>query len=406
MVGAGAAGLATAIFTRRAGAAQTVAVLDSARKPGAKILVSGGSRCNVTNVHVGEADFRGGPPRIVRHILRAFPADEAVAFFAGLGVPLHVEENGKLFPDSNRSRDVLDALLCELNATGATLLAGHQVTDVIPDRGSFRLETARGPIGAGRVVLATGGRSLPKTGSDGAGLEIARRLGHTIVPTTPALTPLLLADDDLLHRQLSGVSQPVELSIWIEGAIAERLFGSMLWTHFGVSGPVALDASRHFLRAGLEHRPVAITVNFCEGAPFDEIDRRWTELAGERPRSTAAAALASIVPGSVADALLAYLAIDRGTALAHFGRDDRRRLVHTLTAFPLPVTGARGYNHAEVTAGGVALTEIDPATMESRVRQGLYLVGEMLDADGRIGGFNFQWAWATGYIAGTALARH
>ncbi len=163
-----------------------------------------------------------------------------------------MEGDGAIFPDSNRSRDVLDALLRELHATGATLLAGQRVLDVIPFGGRFRVITSRAEIDTARVVLATGGRSLPKTGSDGAGLEIARRLGHTIVPTTPALTPLLLADDDPLHSELSGVSQPVELAIWIDGTLSERLRGSMLWTHFGVSGPVALNASRHYLRAGLE----------------------------------------------------------------------------------------------------------------------------------------------------------
>ena len=415
MIGAGAAGLATAIFARRDNASRTLALLDTAKKPGAKILVSGGSRCNVTNTRVTETDFWGGSSirsarsgqiRAVRHILHAFPADRAIAFFTELGVPLHVEEDGKLFPNSNRSRDVLDALLRAQKDSGAVLLPGHRVIDVIPEGGRFRLMTEHGEIYARRVVLATGGRSLPKTGSDGSGLEIARRLGHTIVPTTPALAPLLLAASEPLHAELSGVSQAVELSIWIDGRTAQRVSGSMLWTHFGVSGPAALDASRHLLRAEIEGRTAAITVNFCGGASFDTIDQQWTALASERPRSTVASALASMMPAATATALLRRTPVDGGTPLAHLSRDDRRRLAHGLTAWPLPVTGTRGYNFAEVTAGGVALDEIDSTRMESRVIPGLYLVGEILDVDGRLGGFNFQWAWSTGYIAGTALARH
>lgn len=380
-------------------------LLEGAKKPGAKILVSGGSRCNVTNTTVDEADFCGGRRSIIRRILNAFPSEKTVAFFRGIGISLHEESDGALFPDSNRSRDVLDALLREVDATGAMLLSEHRVLDVIPSPDGFRIVTSKGETRAARVVLATGGRSLPKTGSDGAGLQLAQRLGHAIVPTTPALTPLLLADDDAIHRELSGVAQAAELSIWIDGAVSERLQGAMLWTHFGVSGPVALNASRHYLRADLDGRPVKVTVNFCGGAPFDEVDRTWTDLALARPKASIQNTLAAMMPASAAGALLRRLAIDGGVPLAHFGRDERRRLAHALTSWPLPVAGARGYNHAEVTAGGVALSQIEPGTMASRICAGLFLVGEMLDVDGRIGGFNFQWAWATAHVAGIALAQ-
>jgi len=403
IAGAGAAGLATAIFTRRSNRSRSVVLLDGAKKPGAKILVSGGSRCNVTNAAVADVDFWGGRRSIIRRILRAFPPQRTVGFFHEIGVALHEEADGKFFPDSNRARDVLDALLRELNTTGVTLVADHRVLEIVPSSNGFRIVTSGGDLTAARVVLATGGRSLPKSGSDGAGLEIARRLGHTIVPTTPALTPLLLADDDEIHRALSGVAQDVELSIWIDGAVTERLSGAMLWTHFGASGPVALNMSRHWLRADLAGRKATITVNFCGGASFEEVDRRWTELAVTRPRASIGHTLATIVPASAARALLRALGIDGTVTLAHFAGHARRHLAHALTSWPLPVIGARGYNYAEVTAGGVTLTEIEPATMESRICPGLFLVGEMLDVDGRIGGFNFQWAWATGHIAGASL---
>jgi len=403
IVGAGAAGLATAIFARRLNPLLPVLLLDSAAKPGAKILVSGGSRCNVTNARVTERDFFGGKRTIVRRVLRAMPVPETVAWFADMGVALHEEEHGKLFPDTSRSRDVLDALLREVQARGARLTTSIRVTAVTRDASGFTLETSAGPMRAGRVVLATGGQALPKSGSDGMGFEVARGLGHRIVPPTPALAPLLLDDHDVLHPQLSGVAHQVELSVWVEGAVAERLSGSLLWTHFGVSGPVVLDASRHWLRAQLERRPAHVTISFCPGQSFDAVDQRWTALAAERPRTFVPTALAQFIPASVAAALLAHLGIDSGTALAHFTRDDRRRLVHALLHWPLGVTGSRGYTYAEATAGGVDLGEINPATMESRLCPGLFLVGEILDVDGRIGGFNFQWAWASGRVAGGAL---
>ena len=403
IVGAGAAGLAAAIFTRRTNGLRSVAILDGAKKPGAKILVSGGSRCNVTNTIVSERDFWGGRAAIVRRVLRGFPVADTVAFFRELGVALHAEADGKLFPDSNRARDVLDALLRETERCGATLLASHRVVDVEPIDGGFRVVTASGDLQAAAVVPATGGQSLPKTGSDGAGLAIARRLGHTIVPTTPALAPLLLDASDSIHRDLSGVSHDVEIAVWIDGAVKARLTGPMLWTHFGVSGPAALNASRHWMRATIERRPVSVTINFHPGRSFDDLDAWWTARARERPKAALQSTLADALPASVAATLIARLGIDPTTTLAHFARDDRRRLVHALVAWPLPVVGTRGYNYAEVTAGGVALDEIDPATMASRRCAGLYLVGEILDVDGRIGGFNFQWAWSTGFAAGRAL---
>ena len=257
------------------------------------------------------------------------------------------------------------------------------------------------------VVLATGGQSLPKTGSDGAGFGFAQRLGHTIVQTTPALVPLLLDEGDgtAMHRTLSGVSHDVELCIWVDGRITTRLLGALLWTHFGMSGPVALNASRHWLRANLEGRDVKVTANLCPGETFESLERRCVTAARSRPKSTIATALAAWIPSSVAAAVLERLSIDPSRALAHLTRAERRTLVHALIEWPLAVTGSRGYGYAEATAGGVSLEEVTMATMESRVCAGLYLVGEVLDVDGRIGGFNFQWAWSTAYVAARAFAR-
>ena len=409
IVGAGAAGLATAIFTRRFSRSRSVVLLDGARAPGAKILVSGGSRCNVTNAIVTERDFCGGRPSVIRRVLRAFPVSDTIAFFREIGVGLHEEAGGKLFPDTNRARDVLTALLRESDAVGAQLCAGQRVTDVIPvepnttDSAGFRVVTDRGEIHASVIVLATGGQSLPKSGSDGAGFSIASRLGHTIEPTTPALAPLVLDAADPVHASVSGVSQDVELAVWIDGAIAVRATGSMLWTHFGISGPVALNVSRHWLRARAEGRPAAITASFRPGARFDEVDADWQRRAIANPKASVQATLASILPASVAAAILRQLALDGTATLAHLARDDRRRLSRALVEFPLPVTGSRGYTYAEATAGGIALTDIDAGTMASRVCPGLFCVGEILDVDGRIGGFNFQWAWSSGFVAGRAL---
>lgn len=404
IIGAGAAGLATAIAAGRSDRQGSIVLLDGAKRPGAKILVSGGGRCNVTNAAVTDRDFWGGSPGAIRKVLRAFTVADTIGFFRAAGVTLHEETGGKLFPDTNRARHVLDALLRETANAGVLLAAGQRVRDVESTGAGFRTTTDTGVLTARTIVLATGGEALPKSGSDGSGFAIARRLGHSIVPTTPALVPLVLDAQTSIHSELSGVSQEVELAVHIDDAVAIRLSGALLWTHFGVSGPVVLNASRHWLRARLEGRRVSMTANIFAGRRFDEIDRDWQEMARAKPRLSTQSALAASVPGSVAAALLRRLDILPDAVLAHLARADRRRLARALAEWPLPVIDSRGYTYAEATAGGVSLSEIDPSTMQSRVCPGLHIVGEVLDVDGRIGGFNFQWAWSSGFVAGRALA--
>ena len=409
VVGAGAAGLATAIFTRRRRPEGSVLLLDGAKKPGAKILVSGGGRCNVTNTVVTARDYRGGPPPIVRRVLRALTVADTVRFFADAGVALHEEPDGKLFPDSNSARQVLDALLEQAAASGVELRASHRVVNVQKTDDGFRVVTNAGELAARRVVLATGGMSLPKSGSDGAGYALARALGHTVVPTTPALAPLVLSSNgenaSAVHGTWSGIAQQVILTLRTGGSVATRQTGSMLWTHFGISGPAALDLSRHWLRARLEGRDAEATANLTPELGFESLEGFWLEQARHRPRAMLGTILATKIPAAVAEGVLAGLGIDASTTLASVTRDDRRRLTHALTAWPIPIVDSRGWNFAEATAGGIPLQEIDPSTMESRCRSGLYLAGEMLDVDGRLGGFNFQWAWSSAAVAARGLSR-
>ena len=407
IVGAGAAGLATAILLKRATPLVHVVLLEGATRPGAKILVSGGGRCNVTNTVVHENDFWGGRRTAIRRVLRSMPVRETVAFFRDLGVPLHEEPGGKLFPDSNRARDVLDALLRAADSAGVDLHSATRVLAVGRHDDRFSLETSRGALSATALVLATGGRSLPKSGSDGAGYEFARGLGHSLVATTPALVPLVLdgAMGHGIHAELSGVSIDGEIAVWVDGAVATRLSGALLWTHVGISGPLVLNASRHWARARMEGRDVHLTLNMRPGERFEQVDANWTAAVSARPRATVRSTIAADLPDAVALAVLKVLELAPDLPLADLTRVDRRRIVHALTAWPLPVVDTRGYNFAEVTAGGVDLAEIDPATMESRVCTRLFLVGEILDVDGRIGGFNFQWAWSGAAAAAAALAR-
>ncbi len=396
IVGAGAAGIATAIFTARRDPKLSIDLIDGAKKIGAKILVSGGGRCNVTNEVVMPEDFSGGSRNAIRRTLRAFPVEKTVKFFRELGVPLHREEEGKLFPDSNRARTVLDALLEEVRRLGVNLRTDHRVSGLKKTGAGFEVKTSQGTVSARRVVLATGGRSLPKSGSDGAGYRMATDLGHDFVETTPALVPLVL--EGSFHAGLSGISHPVELTVRAEGEKPVRSGRAMLWTHFGISGPGPMDLSRAWLRPNL---PAVLAANFLCDGDFEEDLLRG---AKERPTASLRNELSKRLPARLANAILDREKIPRDRTFAHLGREERKRLVRAFCDWPVPVVKSRGYNFAEVTAGGIPLSEVNPVTMASRKCDGLHLVGEILDVDGRIGGYNFQWAWSSGWAAATGLA--
>ncbi len=402
VVGAGAAGLMAAIFAARGGV--STLVLDGASRLGAKILISGGGRCNVTHERVSATDFNGANPNLVAKVLRSFGVPDTVAFFRELGVELKREETGKLFPITNRAATVLDALVGETRRAGAELRGSARVHSLRADGEGFAIETESGLVAAWRVVLATGGRSIPKSGSDGAGYAMARSLGHSVGETWPSLVPLLLDRDHWL-TSLSGVSCDVELALLGErGKVHKRVRGSMLMTHFGVSGPAVLDMSRHWIAARREGA-ATLVVSFVPDGDFSSVDAWLVASAGESPRRTLAALLRTRLTDRLAESLIREGAgVAPDAPLGKLTRDDRRRVAHALTALPLPVTGDRGFGFAEVTAGGVPLDEIDVTTMESRVCPGLFLCGEILDVDGRIGGFNFQWAWASGRAAGVGAA--
>jgi predicted Rossmann fold flavoprotein len=402
VVGAGAAGLATAIFTARAVPGRRILCVDTARRIGAKILISGGSRCNVTNRIVTEKDFWGGSSRFVRSVLRAFPDSRAIDFFSELGVSLHEEEDGKLFPDTNTSRTVLNALLREAERLGILLVTGERVTALTKSGDRFTVTTASGrTIRSPVAVMCTGGRSLPKTGSDGFGYELARGLGHGCVSTVPALAPLLFDG----WENLAGVTHHAAMTLRIDGRQVTTLEGSLLWTHFGASGPLPLNMSRHWHRANESEDGCEITINVCPGETFETLDTWLRAHEQSRPRAQIVTVLASRLAHAMAERWVDAAGIPRDLTMAHLTREHRHALVRALQQTTLPVRGSRGFSYAEVTAGGVPLDEVDSATMESRVCANLFFAGEILDVDGRLGGFNFQWAWSSAWVAAQAIAR-
>lgn len=410
VVGAGAAGLAASIFAAEAAAkgdrALRIVLLDGVKTIGAKILVSGGGRCNVTHEVVTPTDYFGNR-RIIKNVLAAFSVERTVKWFESLGVALKREETGKLFPVTDKARTILNALVGRCHELGVVICPDHRVTDIVPltgSEGGFALHHIHGTVQAKKVVLATGGRSIPKSGSDGFGYELARRLSHRVTPTVPALVPLVL-DDRMFHKTLSGLSHHVELTTVVKGHKVDSRTGSLLWTHFGISGPVVMDASRFWTLGHEQGETVEVYGNFLLGQTQEQAKSWFMEQATDNPRRSLLKTWGQQIPERFADALCSYIECDPKTAVAQLPRKDRDRLLAALTKFNFPVSHDRGWNYAEVTAGGVQLEEINFRTMESKLVPGLYLIGEILDCDGRIGGFNFQWAWATGFLAGQAVGR-
>jgi predicted Rossmann fold flavoprotein len=395
VIGAGAAGLMAAIFAARAG--RDVLLLERTADGGRKILISGGGRCNVLPSQLAPERFvTDSAPHIMRGLLRSWPLAEQRAFFErDLRVPLVLEETGKLFPASNRARDVRDALVQHARDLRVRVQFNTALNALERTNGSWTVQTSAGQVSADRVVLATGGLSVPSTGSDGTGLRLVERLGHRLVTVYPALTPLVASPP--VHGDLSGVSLAVALRA--RSAPAERKVletsGGFVFTHRGYSGPAVLDVSHVAARS----RDAVIRVHWAAVAAS-----AWERLFAQGS-ALVSTIVASHLPQRLAGRLLHESGVPPDRRASELRRGERIALVGALTAYRLPWTGNEGFKKAEVTGGGVALDEVDSRTLESRRQPGLYLCGEILDAFGPIGGHNFAWAWSTGRLAGLAAGR-
>jgi predicted Rossmann fold flavoprotein len=402
VIGAGAAGLMAATHAAERG--RRALLLEKNRKPGVKILMSGGTRCNITHAcdNRGIVAAFGRNGSFLHSALAAFGVEDAVAFFEGEGVKTKVEETGKIFPVSDRALDVLNALLNRLRRSGATLALAEPVTDLRPRPGGGMIVTtpARTPTAA-KVVLTSGGRSYPGCGTTGDGYTWVERLGHTIVPPRPALVPLRVQADWV--PELRGITIPdVGLRVLENGKPLDARRGSLLFAHFGLTGPVTLDVSR-----AVSGHPNPTSLNLeCDLAParpepqIDEFLRTETAASGKKQL---AGVLAEVLPRRVAEQVLALAGLPTDRKAAALSKDDRRKLVALTKRLTLPLAGTLGFEKAEVTAGGVRLDEVDSRTMQSKLVPDLHLAGEILDLDGWIGGYNFQSAWSTGWLAGRCV---
>lgn len=402
IIGAGAAGLMAAIHAAERG--RRVLLLEKGRKPGVKILMSGGTRCNITH----DCDARGivaafGPNgKFLHSALATLGPRETVAFFENAGVATKVEDTGKVFPVSDRAVDVLDALLRKLARSGATLAVNEAVQHVHAEEpAGFRIVTSSRTLTAAKVLITTGGKSYPGCGTTGDGYAFAATFGHTLVATRPALVPLTV--QPAWVGELRGISLPdVNLKVIETGKPLTSRRGAMLFAHFGLTGPAPLDVSR---AVSSHPAPTSLTleVDLLPGEPEAALDEflRTESLASGKKQL--AVVLSAKLPRRVCDQLLVLAGLPVERTAAALSKADRLKLVALMKRLRLPLKGTLGFEKAEVTAGGVSLNEVDSRTMQSKLKPGLFLAGEVLDLDGWIGGYNFQSAWSTGWLAGREL---
>lgn len=425
ILGAGAAGLCAAI--RAAERGRSVVLLEKNRRPGVKILMSGGTRCNMTNarglrnlrVISGPIDPLYNPAEAqgARSIQQAFGAEgkflgpalkslsveRSVELFENEGVATKVEGNGKVFPLSDRAVDVVNALVARLSRTAAEVRLNSGVIEVLaqPDGSGFTVRTADAMVSATRVIVAVGGQSYPGAGTCGDGYGVARGFGHSIVEPRPALVPIRVKPDWV--PDLKGVTLPdVVASIRSNGgpALLERR-EALLFAHFGLTGPAILDVSRAVARHDGSN-PLDLALDLVPDTKAEELDK-YFQAAGRSGRRSVATLMPESLPKRLAEAVMLAAGLPVGRLGPDLARDERRHLVASLKSLRLPVAGTLGFAKAEVTSGGVALDEVDSKTLESRRQPGLHFAGEVLDLDGLIGGYNFQGAWSMGWLAGESV---
>ena len=401
VIGAGAAGLLAA--TRAAERGKRTLLLEKNRKPGVKILMSGGTRCNITHAtdNRGIVEAFGSQGRFLHSALAALSVEQTVALFESEAVATKVEETGKIFPVSNRAVDVLDALLRRLHRSGAHLSLSEPVVEIRRNESGFSLRTPIRTLAASRLILTSGGQSYPGSGTTGDGYRFARDFGHTIVTPRPALVPLTVADAWV--ADLRGVTLPdVVVSILDDEKRIARRRGSLLFAHFGLSGPVVLDVSR-VVSGHPNPQALTLEIDLLPDMHEQALEGFLRQQSATSGKQLLAGVMAVHLPRRLAETILQLCGLPRDRRAAALSKAERQQIVRNTKSLRLTVSGTMGFRKAEVTAGGIALDELDSRTMASKLVPGLLIAGEVLDLDGPIGGYNFQSAFSTGWLAGSSV---
>ena len=404
VIGGGAAGLLAGIAAAQNGA--SVTILEKMRQPGKKMLITGKGRCNITNACELQEFVKNlpGNGRFLNSALHRFTNNDIVELLETNGLPTKVERGGRIFPVSDQAKDVVDTLVKLFKDLGGRLLTDTKALDIVLQAGrAVGVKTINGVHAADVVILAAGGASYPGTGSDGGGAKLAAKAGHHIVELRPSLVPL--ESDYPYVSELQGLSlRNVQATLLADGQKIGSEFGEMLFTHFGVSGPIILSLSNAAVKALGAGQDVELHIDLKPALTAEKLDARLQRDFKEYSRKQLANGMKDLLPQRLIPVVCDMAYLDEEKFVNQISREERLRLLQVLKAFCVPITAARPISEAIVTAGGVDVKEINPKTMESRLVGGLYFAGEVMDVDGYTGGFNLQAAFSSGYAAGCAAA--
>ncbi len=392
IIGGGASGLVAAIVAKRFGA--DVTVLERNPRVGKKILATGNGRCNYTNVLTKNEDYNN--PGFVDYALNHFNVEKTIEFFEKLGVVPKVEKEGKTYPLSEQASSIVDVLLYELENLKIDVVTDAMVYNIIKKTNSFEiyLEDGRN-FYADKVIIATGGMAMPKTGSDGSGYNLAKKLGHNITEIYPSIVKLKLESPYLRH--LEGIKMPTKVQLICDGMIIQEEYNDILFGNYGISGPAILDLSRKANELLLNNKKPYVKLILLSSIEKSQVERRFNN-SKDKPVNFA---LIGLINKRYISAILKEAGIEKHNSLIkEIPETLIQRLIELLFDWRFKIKGSKSFNDAQATAGGVDLSEINPKTMESKIMNGLYFTGEVMDVDGRCGGFNLQWAWTSGYLAG------
>ena len=403
VAGGGASGMIAAIAAARRGA--RVRIVERMQRAGKKLLATGNGRCNLTNLHNRVAHYHGERPEFVLGAFEQFGVDETLHFFEELGIAWRAEPDGKVYPRSNQASSVLDVLRYELERLGVELLADTRVQSVVRKRDGLWCPCTDGNgLGpADAVIVAAGGMAAPNLGSNGGGFKIARVLGHRIVEPVPALVQVRL--DAPWRKRLGGLKVDAAVTIALDGEPQRTETGEVLFAEYGLSGPPVLQVSRIAARHADGPRRVTIHLDLFPGTECDALEAEIAARAKQAPHKSIEFGFVGLLHKRLIPVLLAEAGIeDLRRDSASLGPEEIRRIAQTLKDWSAPCMGVRSWMHAQVTAGGVAVDEVDERTLESKLLPGVHFAGEVLDIDGDCGGYNLQWAWTSGYVAGCHAA--
>lgn len=396
VVGGGAAGMMAAISATNQGA--EVVILERNNRVGKKILATGNGRCNYTNINLSISNYHGNNPKFAYSCISKFGVDKTLDFFEQLGITPAVEDNGKVFPLSFQSSSVLDVLRFELEDLGIEVLTDGFVTN-IKKEDKFQLTLMNGrKIYGDRVILATGGNAAPNTGSDGNGYTLAKNMGHSIVDVFPGLVQLKLEGN--IFKQVDGVKFVGTAGLYRKNQLIKEDRGDILFTNYGISGPPILQLSRTALEYLNNSKDIELKVSIIDTKTEEELYDYLIYRFGFMAKKTIERGLIGLINKRLILPILKEIRIDKNKQIAHLSNEEVRRLSGILTDWRFNISGSKSFKDAQITAGGIDTNEIDSSTMESKLVEGLYFAGEIVDIDGDCGGFNLQWAWSSGYIAG------